>query len=55
VLGGAALPWLAGTIGQRVGIWTLMPFAVTLALAQWALWWPIAQELHRPHLDPDRV
>jgi fucose permease len=55
LLGGAALPWLAGAIGQRVGIWTLMPFAVTLALVQWALWRPIAQQLHwNPDREQDR-
>jgi fucose permease len=43
VIGGSALPWLAGTISQNAGIWTLLPFAVTLALLELAVWWPIAQ------------
>ncbi|GAA1018067.1 hypothetical protein Aple_093270 [Acrocarpospora pleiomorpha] len=38
VVGGAALPWLAGAIAQGVGVWTLMPFAVVLALVQVVLW-----------------
>ncbi|MFF5247200.1 MFS transporter [Streptosporangium sp. NPDC000095] len=38
VIGGAALPWLTGAIGQSVGIWTLMPAVVLLALLQLALW-----------------
>ncbi|MEU4407733.1 MFS transporter [Streptosporangium sp. NPDC023963] len=38
VIGGAALPWLTGAIGQSAGIWTLMPSAVLLALLQLALW-----------------
>ncbi|MEO3859106.1 MFS transporter [Acrocarpospora sp. B8E8] len=38
VVGGAALPWLAGAVAQGVGVWTLMPFAVVLALVQVVLW-----------------
>lgn len=38
VVGGAALPWLAGALGQNVGSWTLMPFALTLSLVQLAVW-----------------
>ncbi|WP_432991517.1 MFS transporter [Dactylosporangium sp. CA-233914] len=38
LLGGAALPWLAGWLAQHVGIWTLMPFAVVLSLVQLAVW-----------------
>ncbi|MEU4537541.1 MFS transporter [Streptosporangium sp. NPDC023825] len=38
VIGGAALPWLTGAVGQSAGIWTLMPSAVLLALLQLALW-----------------
>jgi fucose permease len=42
VVGGAALPWLAGAIAQDTGIWTLLPFTVTLALVQFAVWRPLA-------------
>jgi fucose permease len=38
VVGGAALPWLAGAIAQGVGVWTLMPFAFALALVQLVVW-----------------
>ncbi|GAA2335898.1 hypothetical protein GCM10010170_016010 [Dactylosporangium salmoneum] len=38
VVGGAALPWLAGWLSQHAGVWTLMPFAVALALVQLVLW-----------------
>ena len=38
VIGGSALPWLAGTVGDTVGIWTLLPFATTLAVLQLVLW-----------------
>jgi fucose permease len=41
-VGGSALPWLAGTITQDAGMWVLLPFAVVLALAQFAVWRPIA-------------
>ena len=48
VVGGAALPWLAGALGQGIGIWTLLPFAVTLAVLQFAVWWPIANRIRGP-------
>ncbi len=50
VVGGSALPWLAGAIAQGAGAWTLLPFAVTLALLQLAVWRPMAQRIrtHRP-------
>ncbi|GAA5049848.1 fucose permease [Thermocatellispora tengchongensis] len=38
VIGGAALPWLAGAVAEGVGVWTLMPFALILALVQLAIW-----------------
>jgi fucose permease len=46
VVGGAALPWLAGTIAQNAGMWVLLPFAMVLALAQFAIWRPIAARLN---------
>jgi len=39
VVGGSALPWLAGAVGQGFGAWTLLPFALVLALLQWVVWW----------------
>ena len=45
VVGGSALPWLAGTITQNTRMWALLPFAMTLALAQFAVWRPITAHL----------
>jgi fucose permease len=45
VVGGAALPWLAGVIIQSAGVWTLLPFTVMLALLQSAVWWPMARRI----------
>jgi len=39
VVGGSALPWLAGAIGQGAGAWTLLPFSLALALVTMAIWW----------------
>jgi fucose permease len=47
VVGGAALPWLAGALGQGVGVWTLLPWTLLLALTQLLVWWRMAT-----HLDP---
>ncbi|GAA0476372.1 hypothetical protein Ade02nite_42800 [Paractinoplanes deccanensis] len=43
VVGGAAFPWLAGAIAEGVGVWTLLPFTLALALIQYAIWWPMAR------------
>ncbi|ONH24510.1 MFS transporter [Pseudofrankia asymbiotica] len=45
LVGGALLPWLAGTLLQVAGAWTLFPFAVPLALVQLALWWRVARRI----------
>ncbi len=49
VVGGAGLPWLAGTIAQHTGIWTLLPFTLSLGLLQVAVWRPLA---HRIRASP---
>jgi fucose permease len=45
VAGGSALPWLAGATAQGVGAWTLLPFALVLAVAQWLVWWRMAARI----------
>ena len=45
VAGGSALPWLAGAIAQGVGAWTLLPFALVLALVQWLVWWRMVVQM----------
>jgi fucose permease len=45
VVGGSALPWLAGTIAQSAGMRVLLPFTLALALVQVAVWRPIARRL----------
>jgi fucose permease len=45
VVGASALPWVAGAIAQSTGIWTLLPYALTLALLQFAVWRPIAKRI----------
>ncbi len=45
VVGGSVLPWLAGTIAQSTGIWTLLPFALALAALQFAVWRPLARRI----------
>lgn len=46
-VGGATLPWLAGTLAQTTGTWTLLPFATVLAVMQLSLWSPLARHLRR--------
>jgi fucose permease len=45
VVGAAVCSWLAGAIAQGVGVWTLMPFALALALMLLAIWWRLARRI----------
>ena len=45
VVGGAVLPWLAGAIADEVGIWTLLPFTLGLALILLAIWWQVSRRM----------
>ena len=38
VVGGAVFPWLAGAISEGIGVWTLIPYTLVLALLQLAMW-----------------
>jgi fucose permease len=45
VVGGAALPWVAGALGQSSGVWTLLPYTLTLAALQFVVWRPLARRV----------
>ncbi|MFC4532542.1 MFS transporter [Sphaerisporangium dianthi] len=45
LIGGAVFPWLAGTLAQGVGMWTLMLFAVILGLLQLVMWRSVAARM----------
>jgi fucose permease len=45
VVGGSALPWLAGAIAEGAGMWTLLPFTLVLGLLQHVIWWPMARRV----------
>jgi fucose permease len=49
VVGGSSLPWLAGAIAERAGVWTLLPFTLALSLLQHAIWWPMARRVGARH------
>ena len=48
VVGGAALPWATGLVGEEAGAWTLLPIALALALLQLTVWWRTAAHVRRP-------
>jgi fucose permease len=48
LIGGSVLPWVAGAIAQSTGIWTILPYALTLGLLQFAVWWPLARRIREP-------
>lgn len=45
VVGGSLFPWLAGALGQGVGVWTLLPWTFLLAVAQLLIWWRMVGHL----------
>jgi fucose permease len=51
-VGGSVLPWLAGAIAQSAGLRVLLPFAIVLSLAQFAVWRPIGARLRVPPRPP---
>src|SRR5690606_34359001 len=51
VVGGAALPWLAGATAQGIGVWALPPFTLLLALPQIVIWWRMARRMREPGPD----
>ncbi|MGW4639357.1 MFS transporter [Sphaerisporangium sp. NPDC004334] len=45
LMGGAVFPWLAGTVAQQVGMWTLMLFAVILGVLQLVMWRSVVRRM----------
>ncbi|HLW00879.1 MAG TPA: MFS transporter [Ktedonobacterales bacterium] len=41
ILGAALFPWLAGTLAQYTGIWSLLPYTLGLTLVMLVLWWAL--------------
>jgi MFS family permease len=37
-MGGALFPWVAGNIAQHIGLWTLLPYIITLTIVMLFLW-----------------
>ncbi|MBV9617564.1 MAG: MFS transporter, partial [Ktedonobacteraceae bacterium] len=37
-MGGSLFPWLAGNLAQHIGLWSLLPYVITLAILQAGLW-----------------
>ncbi|HEU5109951.1 MAG TPA: MFS transporter [Micromonosporaceae bacterium] len=52
VVGGAALPWLAGTLAQSEGPWTLLPFVLVLTACQLVVWRSIAARVRAGRVPP---
>jgi fucose permease len=55
VIGGAVFPWLAGALAQGLGLRSLLPYLLVLAVLQTAGWWSIARRLRRPEPAPASV
>jgi fucose permease len=48
VIGGSALPWLAGAAAQGLGAWTLLPYTLLLAALQLVVWWRMVGRMAVP-------
>jgi hypothetical protein len=55
VVGGAALPWLAGVIAQHPGAWTLLPCSIGLTALLAMVWWRLARRLPPGHEQSSRT
>jgi fucose permease len=40
-MGAALFPWLAGNLAQRLGLWSLLPFVILLAITMLCLWFAL--------------
>lgn len=45
-MGGAFFPWIAANLAQRLGLWSLLPYAATLTLVMLGLWLWLRRSLH---------
>jgi fucose permease len=52
VVGASVAPWAAGAIAQQAGPWTLLPFAIVLAVLQVVVWRLIALTTRTPAPAP---
>jgi fucose permease len=43
-MGGAFFPWLAGNLAQAIGLWSLMPYAITLTIALILIWFVLQRQ-----------
>ena len=43
-MGAALFPWLAGNLAQAVGLWSLMPYVIALAIAMMVFWLMLQQQ-----------
>jgi fucose permease len=37
-VGAALFPWLAGNLAQAIGLWSLLPYVITLTIFMLCLW-----------------
>lgn len=43
-MGAALFPWLAGNLAQAVGLWSLMPYVITLTIAMMVFWFTLQRQ-----------
>lgn len=49
-MGGSLFPWLAGNLAQHIGLWSLLPYVIALAIVQSCLWLMLQKQ---PASPPD--
>ncbi len=43
-MGGSLFPWLAGNLAQHIGLWSLLPYVMLLAVIQACLWFALHKQ-----------
>ncbi len=52
-MGAALFPWLAGNLAQAVGLWSLMPYALSLTVIMSGVWLGLSMSVHDNQLRAD--
>ena len=43
-MGAALFPWLAGNLAQAIGLWSLMPYVISLTIAMFVFWFLLQRQ-----------
>lgn len=50
-VGGSLCPWIAGTLAEHIGLWTLLPFVIVLTCGMFCLWLTLQRRPAQDNLE----